>query len=453
MKKTFLVCTITIISVLCVLAGISYASDSRQGIEDKPFLIREGILCLHQDTVVFDQNGKKVRIVLSEPVIIAMAERPEKWGYFQFPSISRADDGTLLVCWQMNDDSYETLGKDSGRKDNNRRISKDGGFTWTYPDKEYNIPIGFYQFPLKNGDKLQVETPASVNIKDYDGFPKEDCKVDFYTFFSESSLPDKFKGCYIAYWNSRGQKFNYIHSNLIDPGLYKYAVAGYFPFIWWGDIKDLGNGSYVAGVNAGFYCDEKGSVLPSGISFYKTDDGCKNWRLLSVIPYEPDDKLDPYGKKRKVDGFSEPAFEILRDSTYLCVIRSSDGHQSPMYRAFSSDRGKSWTKAEPFTPNGVFPSLMLMGNGVLVLASGRPGIQLRFSLDGKGVDWTEPLEMMPFMKDDSTYEALGTCGYAQLLSIDDNSFYILYSDFNEKNSQGELRKTIKIRKVTVTMEY
>lgn len=448
MKKTILAGAVVILSALGVLAGLSYTSNTIQGQENTAFYIREGIHCFHQDTVSFECNGNKVRIVLSEPVIIAMADRPEEWGYFQFPNISRAEDGTLLVCWQMNDDSYEALGKDSGRKDKNKRISKDGGLTWGFPDKEYNIPMGFYQFPLKNGDNLQVETPASANIKNYKGFPIEECRIDYYTFYSEKSLPEKFKGCSFAYWKNDEQQYHYIHANVIDPGLYKYAVAGYFPFIWWGDIKDLGNGSFVAGVNAGFYSDGKGSVQPSGISFYKTEDGCKNWVLQSVIPYEPDDDLDPYGKGRKVNGFSEPTFEILCDSTYLCVIRSSDGHQSPMYRTFSYDRGKTWTKAEPFTPNGVFPSLVLLENGVLVLASGRPGIQLRFSLDGKGIEWTEPLEMMPFMKDDNSFEALGTCGYAQLLSIDDNSFFFLYSDFNEKNSQGEQRKAIKIRKVT-----
>ncbi len=43
-----------------------------------------------------------------------------------------------------------------------------------------------------------------------------------------------------------------------------------------------------------------------------------------------------------------------------------------------------------FTPTGVMPRLLLLGNGTLVMTSGRPGVDLRFSFDGRGKRWTEP---------------------------------------------------------------
>ena len=153
--------------------------------------------------------------------------------------------------------------------------------------------------------------------------------------------------------------------------------------------------------------------------------------------------------KRGDNEFDEPTFEVLPDSTFICVMRS--GSTSPMYKTFSYDKGYSWTKPEPFTPNGVNPKLMRLGNNVLVLASGRPGVQLRFSLDGDGKTWTEPIEMLPFsyssFNKDMAFEA--TCGYANIIADGENSFYIVYSDFKTKNTKGEQRKAIMVRRVEV----
>lgn len=132
----------------------------------------------------------------------------------------------------------------------------------------------------------------------------------------------------------------------------------------------------------------------------------------------------------------------------ICVLRT--GNCSPLYKAYSNDGGKTWTEPKPFTPNGVKPDVLRLGNGILVLTSGRPGVQLRFCLDGIGELWTEPIEMIPFMNTDGTWDLEGaTCGYTNILPADDNSFYMVYSDFKSKNENGELRKSIIFRKITI----
>ena len=45
-------------------------------------------------------------------------------------------------------------------------------------------------------------------------------------------------------------------------------------------------------------------------------------------------------------------------------------------------------------PNGVLPRLLRLNNGMLVLSSGRPGVQLRFSVSGLGDDWSEPVDLL-----------------------------------------------------------
>jgi len=42
-----------------------------------------------------------------------------------------------------------------------------------------------------------------------------------------------------------------------------------------------------------------------------------------------------------------------------------------------------------------------------------------------------------------------SCGYTQFLKVDDNSFLVVYSDFWHRTPEGERRKAIKVRKVTV----
>lgn len=124
---------------------------------------------------------------------------------------------------------------------------------------------------------------------------------------------------------------------------------------------------------------------------------------------------------------------------------------TPMLKSFSYDNGRTWTVPEPFTPNGVDPNLLLLQNGVLVLASGRPGVQLRFSFDGKGDSWSEPLDLIPFMHEDGSYNTNVSCSYPAILAETANSFYLVYTDFTRKNDKGEQRKTILFRKILVKL--
>ncbi|MDD3860859.1 MAG: hypothetical protein PHW83_11725 [Bacteroidales bacterium] len=62
------------------------------------FKIREGILSVHEQTVRFKKDGKTIaKVKLGEPVTVAMADGPMKWGYFQFPYIYKTEDGTLII--------------------------------------------------------------------------------------------------------------------------------------------------------------------------------------------------------------------------------------------------------------------------------------------------------------------------------------------------------------------
>ena len=146
-------------------------------------------------------------------------------------------------------------------------------------------------------------------------------------------------------------------------------------------------------------------------------------------------------------GYTEPAFEILADGSFLCVARTTDGiGNGPMYASRSQDMGCTWSRPEVIARSGVLPRLLRLANGVVVLSSGRPGVQLRFCADARGATWSEPLELLPYAHEKEQV----SCGYTSLLATGPDRFLIIYSDFKYPTPTGEIRKAIKVREVIVT---
>lgn len=404
--------------------------------------IREGLLSHTAQKIKYKRKGKVCAVIeLSEPVKVAQAEQEEEWGYFQFPTIAKTDNGTLVVSWQMKADSHTAYGQKSDRK-YAPMISKDNGKTWKPQTKDIFAIGGNYHVQLDNGDIIEIYTPTSRNLRKYSGEVKEIGKVGNKTFYLKDSLPKDLQRLYFNYWD-KAHKNTPIYATLNDPGVLRYSIDSLMPIVWWGSIKQLSDKSLVAGVYPGDYYDENTKEIKHGISFYQSVDTGRTWNILGKIPFEKDVIIAQRGGEE----FSEPAFEVLNDSTFICIMRT--GSKSPMYRSFSNDKGRTWSKAEPFTPNGVRPWLLQLKNGVLVLVSGRPGVQVRFSLDGSGKHWTDPIDMIPFMHNDGSYSISTTCGYASIVEAGNDSFYMVYSDFTTRNILGQHRKSIWFRKITV----
>ena len=457
MKRNSIIVPISLAVIILILFGMASPMNMSDVKLKEPFVqvetvtnleIHEGYVSLQEETVLVKQGQKTLaKVHLGEPVIVAMAEQEEIWGYFQFPVLGRATDGTLVVDWQMKADTHTTYGIRSDRT-HVPMVSNDDGLTWHPWDKKYNLITDSYKSVLNDGTVMQVYTPQAEDITKYKEL-KEVAKVGNKTFYRIIDLPDNLRGVYIKHWDADLKKSRIIHAKLKDDEALRYSIDGKMPIVWWGNIKETVDGILYAGTYPACYKDKKGQVMPNGVSFYKSCDKGATWEVISKIPYQPDITKDPVAPY-KVDGcFEEPTFEILADNTFMCVMRT--GGASPMYRTYSRDAGKTWSKPEPFTPNGVKPLLMTLGNGVIVLTSGRPGVQIRLNIDGRGKSWSQPIEMMAFMEG-SKYDLYASCGYASTLEADDNSFYIVYSDFKKKNKKGEYRKTIMFRKITINLQ-
>lgn len=407
--------------------------------------IHEGLLSESKQRIKYKKDGVLYAVIdLSEPVLVSMAQHKEEWGYFQFPYIGRGDINTLIVGWSMKEDSPKMYGKQSDRNEV-PMMSKNGGRKWRPQDRQYRLLDIVYHVTLDNGDVLQINTPQAKNINNYDHFPKEVGSIGNRKFYLADSLPNELKG---IYFNRApiDQKAELIHASLYDDALLRYANNDLMPIVWWGDIKQLNDHSLLAGAYPTFYYNDDGTVSRGGVTFYKSEDEGLSWYSIGKIPVE----LDKREEQKGCDSFEEPTFEFLSDSTIICIMRT--GASTPMYRTFSNDLGRTWTKPEPFTPNGVKPRLMRLKNGALVLISGRPGVQLRLCLDEKGYDWSEPIDMIPFMHEDGSYTRDVSCGYVSVLEDGKDSFYMVYSNFISKNTEGEVRKSIWCRKVRIKLK-
>lgn len=403
----------------------------------------KGYYCEKAKSIRIVSNNDTIGIIeISSPSVVAIADKEYPWGWFQFPSIVVNDDSVILVKWQMKDDSADSYGIPNGA--NNSRISYDNGKTWEEPSKNIKIQSSRETVVLPNGGRIAFTTPPTVDISKLPNFPLPVSSEGVTAFYRERDLPNKFKGVYVNYFHDNTQSS--FHAKVNNENLIRVSINGKLATFWFGKLLEKNDDLYAC-VYPSYYTDDNGNVNPIAISFYKSSDLGHSWDLQGKIDYKVKQIYYPdLGLNKK--GFSEPTFEFLENDTILCVMRTSEGMVTPMYKAYSSDYGVSWTVPEPITPNGVMPQLLRLGKNILLLASGRPGIQLRLSFDGKGDYWSSPIELIDY--DENQNWVYNSCGYPFLYKVSDNEVYIVYSDFKAMNSQGAYRKSIVFRKLKVS---
>jgi len=391
--------------------------------------------------VLLASTAAALEVKVGEPTVVAVAPNDVGWGYYQFPSIGRWDDGTLSLTYSSAPDAAESYGTPRAAL-----TSKDGGKTWSPHSGKW----GGSGLLLPNGDRIAVSTPKPYKLADLKlpepvGVLVSTYGKQKYTMYRVNDLPRKLRTIRISRQKKGSDARVTEHAWVDDSQALRYSIREIFPIVWWGDLRVAADGSVIAGIYPGYRTLVNGSMDPKGgVFFYRSTDFGHSWKIQGRILYQPDLKADEKGDKRS--GFTEPAFEILADGSLLCVMRTTDGQGiGPMYSSWSKDMGKTWTKPKVIAPSGVLPKLLKLENGILALSSGRPGVQVRFSEDGE--KWTEPLDFVPVTEADPHKD---TCGYTSLLATGPDRFIIAYSHFKHPNEKGELRKAIMIREVQVT---
>ncbi len=403
--------------------------------------------CYGAVSVDYRRAGKPaLKLSFGEPGIAAMASKPEGWGFYQFPSLSRLEDGRVHLGFSVQEDSVRSYGK-GGRV---HLVSADGAGKWQEADAA-SMRTGLL---LPNGDRLAVTTPEAKKVSELKLPEPAGTVTASYgntelDVFRLQGLPPELRTVHQVRRAEGTDRWKAELADLLDPQALRYTISGLFPVVWWGDMRVAPDGSLLAGIYPAYLLRDDGTVdAKGGVFFYRSTDNGHTWTVQGRIRYQPDLTADPKGNER--GGFTEPAFEILADGSLLCVMRTTDGVGiGPMYASRSKDLGRTWSKPAAFTPNGVLPQLLRLENGVLVLASGRPGVQVRFCADGRGETWSDPFEMVaPKPEVAGDY----SCGYTSLLATGPDSFLIAYSDFKHRAPGGAFRKAIKVREVRASPE-
>jgi hypothetical protein len=382
-----------------------------------------------------------MKITLADPVLVAEGPAGEtRWGRYQFPTFGRIGD-RIALTFHVAEDSALAYGQIGEQP--NRGLSSDGGLTWSLV-RATNPTDGLL---LPNGDHIRIGTaevtpksipvgeltlpaPGGTLIGTYGNLP--------YVCYRHDELPAILQGVPLSRRPAGSDQWVSERARLDDPAMMRYTIQGVFPVVWWGDVHLATDGSLLAIV---YPCSNEGEV-----ACYRSTDFARSWQAQGRIPYQPDLQADAVALGRTW-GFTEPGTALLRDGTLLAVLRTTDGlGVGPMYLSRSADQGRSWSAPAMMSPTGVMPRLLQLGNGVIVLGSGRPGVDLRFCFDGKGETWTDPQPLVPLTSDDVQADS---CGYTSLIALDDDSFLIAYSWFKRPAADGTPRKAVLVRRVNV----
>ncbi|MCW5854336.1 MAG: hypothetical protein KIT87_29980, partial [Anaerolineae bacterium] len=85
----------------------------------------------------------------------------------------------------------------------------------------------------------------------------------------------------------------------------------------------------------------------------------------------------------------------------------------------STDNGATWSAPQDLGVYSVDPELCLMHNGVLACSFGRPTVNVMFSLDGCGREWTAPTTV--FTGNSTCYTGLREVAPGRLLLVYDSN--------------------------------
>ncbi|TVQ19973.1 MAG: exo-alpha-sialidase [Spirochaetaceae bacterium] len=384
----------------------------------------------------------RVELTMDAPIVVALSAPGEtRWGYHQFPALSRLPDGSILLAYSDAADAPETHGAPAPCY----RSVDDGG-SWT--------PVGSSIEPTRphcavsrvfNGEYLVVPATRYLDVAAESLAMPEPASTGFtylktYSYhWSELPAaarhyfellpawrwqPDRaeWEAGTVAYDTNGLVAVRHGQSAVLPRTFFERAVVPFREELLYADYRAQ-------------YARDDGSVPSKGYSslMVSADNG-RSFARRATIAIDPADD----------DLMGEPGLCTTADGGLVCVVRRTDHVQKPMCIVWSDDAGRTWSRPRDLFEFGVWPCLLLLGNGALVLSYGRPGVNLAVDADGTGERWTSHTAVLA---GDHAAIQKHTCGYTSILALDDESFLLAYSDFCYDAGEREPCKAILVRRV------
>ena len=387
---------------------------------------------------------KTSKLDLSDPVVAAVsAPNEERWGYTQFPALSRLPDGRILLCYADAEDASETHGNSAPAL-----VSADEGENWVAFAGEPNPVRPHYAITAAyEGEFFTVPSINYFDLKEAAITLPEPMAEAFvygplYTYRVTDFPPEvleHFRWLDARRWTPEtrrwvDEKVEYQTKDLL---CWRRKDSDLLPRAFFERPALRHRGEILYADYRVRYTLEDGFVAEKGgTDLMASKDNGRSFERRSVVG------VDRTGR----DLMGEPTLAETSDGTLVCVIRKADHEQKTMAITYSDDGGHAWTEPVEFCDFGVFPCLQKLGSGPLALSYGRPGVHIRISPDGNAREWSDPVTLIP---GDPTETGRYSCGYTSLLELSDDSFLIAYSDFEHRDVEGNKRKAILTRKVRV----
>jgi hypothetical protein len=388
-----------------------------------------------------------VKVRIEAPVLVDQAPPEVKqWGPYRMPKVYRMPGGELAVTFQVGRDHYCDQGIASPVF-----VSRDDGCTWErskwpHPGFTGINPVvsavldgEYFCVPAVKGIELDVnklprpldvryDVGAGFQVRRLEGCPEEvvkwfkDIKAMRWSPKTRAWVQEQVQ------WDHRGRLlWSYDDKPQNIPGEWSQKVYFESPVVRAG--RELLHTDYWTQ-----YETTPGKVPASWQCYLmvSTDNG-RSWTRRSTILTMP-----------ARDNPCEPVIEMNWRGEVVCVTRREKDQRNPtMLLTFSKDKGATWAPPRELFTFGVFPRLLRLDNGVLVLSFGRPGMWLSFSLDG-GHSWTRPQAVLT--------GGPSSCGYTSLVALGRDSFLMAYSEFQRPNAKGQPAKAIMVRRVAITRQ-
>jgi hypothetical protein len=379
-----------------------------------------------------------LKVSLSKPVLVTRAK-----GFFWHPTPVRFPNGELMAVVDTRADVIRDQQQD---QDSGTVVlwSADGGLTWSKPkpavrDSNLFLPSGdllmlpFQLYPRPNGDMgapYHIIAKGTREIKQVDS----GVAITGLPYFLGLEHPT------ICSFNFDGPTVKLMN------GKYLASLYGYYKDFPRQMLKSSGKEDWYEATTPDGGSKRKKYCL----ALAESRDGI-SWKRRAII-------ADENCPLKGDEGPCEPAICRLKDGRLMCLFRMDSG--VPYGQTWSNDDGKTWTP--PIAASGPFsvePDVVVMKDGTVIVAGGRPGIYLWFNTDGTGKDWQEidtrelhnALHPVDAIKMDTWS---GTTAYTKLVTVDDTHLLYMYDRIvngwdpvpessSETNSIWIVRLTVK----------